>query len=405
MKAFAMGVVNASLFMLACVGLAFGADDQAEDHLARNYFGHIEAPCADKRKCDEFEALVKSATLETQCPDIDKPCGVGEDILQRIFGPTHRDTLADFIVYLDDSIICNCNEKTIQFKKHSPLLMWKGGNTPHLFGVKYIYVMVLSHNKVNLGQPYVTSEFNNQTNPLIGIFTAFNAPEIKGAEGKPSDSHTGTFRWWPLSGNEKDTPMWLGMAPIVVPENSINRVTVLYEQPPTKTDSATDTTLTITAQKDGTNDSVKLTAEKKSKPDKDAASEYTGDFLGVTGHFTNSPASYAAASLAVGATATGGGYINGNVYVFAKFYPFGRPYLNDAPDSSKSLYSRVFGVVVGSNIPNGGGKIFDETVLGISYGPLFGNVGVIVGANHLASTVGTNNGRKTSPFLGLDYTL
>jgi len=180
MKAFVMAAAIAGICLFAQLGLAFGADDPS---LANQYFGHIEAPCAGtneqgySKKCEEFKNLVKDAAKETECNRIDEPCEVGEKILKMLFGTTFRKTLPDFIVYLDDSP----NDTSGNLKhltKHRPLLMWKGENTPHLLGVRSIYVVALSHRKVDVTAS-VTSDYQYQPNPLIGYSRYLMLPESR----------------------------------------------------------------------------------------------------------------------------------------------------------------------------------------------------------------------------------
>lgn len=396
MKTFVMVVTFGSICLFAHFEQAFGADD-----LANKYFGNIEIPCSETGNCDELTDLIKSATKGNECSRIEEHCPMGEAILKKIFGTTYRGTLADFIVYLEAVPIEHSEPTKYKLKKHSPLLMWQGENTPYLMGARSIYVMVFSQKKVVDIKATVTSDYQYDPNPLIGILSVLKAPEIKTGEEKSSVTSAGQFTWLPLSGNDDNTLMWLGITRIDLPPNSINRVTVY---PPMLYTGSTPTT----SNKIGASGKVGQPTEEASKPGKVATDKYEGDFLGVTGHFTNSPENYASFSLAVGATfhtkgtaiASGGSNINFNGYVFAKFYvPGCRPYLYATPHLT--LYNPSIGLVVGTNTT---GKSFSENIVGLSLGHLIGNVGMIMGENYLAGADGTNEGRKKHAFLALDYT-
>ena len=98
---------------------------------------HIEAPCANKEQRKKFKELVVRASRGDECKKIDEVCEVGEEVLKNIFGNIYRQTLPDFIVYLDDSEEDGKdNSKIFHLKKHPPLLMWEGKNTPHLKGAR-----------------------------------------------------------------------------------------------------------------------------------------------------------------------------------------------------------------------------------------------------------------------------
>jgi hypothetical protein len=430
MKAFRMVTATVCICLFAGLGQAFGAGNT---NSAINYFGHIEAPCVTKEKCDELKKYLNDAAKGTECSGIDKPCDVGEKILDLLFGSTHRENLPDFIVYFDDSL--DKSSGKLHIKKSRPLLMWQGKNTPHLLGVRSIYVMVFSNNKLDNIRATVTSDYQYQPNPLIGILTALKIPEIKGAEEKKSETAAGVFAWSPLSGNADDTTMWLGIARIDIAPNTINRVTVSYLQPKVKVEVTTTKKndcickLTKETKETASKDEcvckpakeIKETARKDvsvSKPTEEIKTtesydinknKYESDFLGVTGHFSNTPANYAAVSLALGATfntkdtaiSSRGTDTNFNGFVLAKFYPYPclRPYLYATQRWTR--YKPSLGLVIGTNV---NGKIFDEIVVGVSAGHLIGNIGFILGANYVAGVEGKNEGRKPYTFFGLEYT-
>lgn len=392
---------------------------------ASTYFGQIEAPCAAadeadiKRACQAFRSTVAKLFNEgsggdAHCRDIDTPCDEGEQLLKQLFGTTYRRTLPDFIVYLEQPEKDNEQSKKDKkdndhsLKKHPPVLMWQGRNTPHLLGVRSIYVIVLSEDKADVTAS-VTSDFQRESNPLVAILNALGAPDIKAEDAKASETKREEIKWSPLSGN-RDTPgMWFGIARLDVGGNSINRVTVAYAQPHVE-----DVTVSRTTSKDGL--ALKLEMKGGDVPESDSDKDvrdvfvskdkYQGDFLAATGHFSNSPASRTGVSVALGGTfntegtsiASGGGDQEFNGYVFAKFY-LSPPYLYAAP--RWTLYKPSFGLAIGTNVKE---HVFNEIVTGVALGHIVGNVGVIAGANFLAGKAGTTDGRKARAFLGIDYT-
>lgn len=392
------------VLLLASFRIAFAADGSSSS--ASQYFGHIETPCANDTQCKEFTDLVIRASNGDECNQIDRECGVGEAILRRIFGSTYREALPDFIVYLDDTKADGKKDGIIELKKHPPLLMWQGENTPHLLGVRAIYVVALAHHQLDL-HATVTSDSQYEPNPLLGLLGSFKAPEVKGTEVKPTESKDGVFVWRRLDGEEENhgyddkAVMWLGTAHITVPENTINRITVSYG--PLPTEDAAGTSKDATGSNKATAEKNKSNTDEKTDREKE---KYSGDFLAATGHFTNSPEANTAVSFALGTTfnskntsiASGGSNVNIDGLVFAKFY-ISRPYLYATPRMTR--YSPSFGIVIGTNV---NGTIFNDIVVGVSVGHLVGNVGVIVGANSIAGIANTSQGRKNRAFLGMEYT-
>jgi hypothetical protein len=403
MKTFSNVSLIAGGLLLAGVETAW-AD---EFELATQYFGHIEAPCATAEQCKKFTDLVIRASRGNECNKIDEVCEVGEEILKSIFGSVYRQTLPDFIVYLDDSRSSDKDKPaTYHLQKHPPLLMWQGRNTPHLMGARAIYVVVLAHHKLDI-QAKVTSDSQYEPNPLIGMLGILKSPEIRTSEPKQlTETKDGEFVWRPLSGNEyednsvfdgKKMVAWLGVARVEVPENTISRITVSYGLPPKMNDTKNANGSNSDTSAQGKSSDVKTNNEKD---------KYTGNFLSETGHFSNSPESNAAVSFAMGTTfnsrntsiASGGSNINLDGFMFAKFY-LSRPYLYAAPHRTR--YSPSLGLVIGTNI---NGTVFNEFVFGVSFGHLVGNLGVIAGVNSIAGTPNSNQGRKSRALLALEYT-
>lgn len=380
---------------------AYGAADNPSD--AMQYFGHVEAPCATEQSCKEFTDLVMAATQKKTCGKIDEKCTVGEEVLKRIFGTTYRQNLPDFIVYLDDKESGTQKERSYRIDESTPLLMWQGENTPHLLGARAIYVVVLAHHKLNVSAT-LTSDYQYEPNPLLGLLGAFKGPDNKQPSDKTSETSNGKFIWHPLNGDERtadsDTLVrWMAVARIVVPDNSINRVTVAYGPAPDAGDTGSSD------NKPGSNSKPdQKTANKQ--PDDTKEEKYSGNFLAATGHFSNSPDSNTAVSFALGTTfnskntsiASGGSNVNLDGFAFAKFY-IRPPYLYAIPSSTR--YRPSIGIVLGTNV---NGTIFNNIVLGVSYGHIIGNVGFIAGVNSIAGITNSTQGRKNRAFFGLEYT-
>jgi hypothetical protein len=249
--------------------------------------------------------------------------------------------------------------------------MWRNRNTPHLYGVRDIYAVVLTEHKACL-DAFVSTEYKSEPNPFSALFKVLGAP-IEPSAAKTGERQKAEFSWYPLSGNPAMPGMWLAIARAGVDVNSINRITVQPRQ--------------------------------ECEPGK-APTAYAGDFLAANGFFSNSPASRVSVSLALGWTtgtrdtsvSSGGSNQNLNGYALAKFFIL-RPELRAGPGSTGRTPS--LGVVVGTNVIN---SAFSELVVGLSAGHLVGNVGLVAGVNSIAGAKDSTSGRKARPFIGLDYT-
>lgn len=401
---------------------SFAADN---DKSASRYFGRIEAPCAAEDTCRQLTALVMCATEgkycaanQNKCDTIDEACIAGQRITEILYGNTHRQNFPDFIVYLDDSredgVYFNASGtpgKTFKLTYHQPLLMWDGKNTPHLMGTRYIHILALTHHKLNI-RARLTSERQYEPNPFRAIGSALEITAVEASEAKPAESkEADEFVWSPLNGDansdvtgkmdDRKMLKWLATTKIEVPENSINRITVSYG-PVLTTGKASGESKKVTTDNDEEDADI-TAAGATGKSGKD---EYKGDFVGATGHFSNSPDSNTAVSLVLGATfntkntnAAGstGSDIVFNGFVCAKFYPDRyRPYLYAAPEERR--YHRSLGVVLGTSVKD----TFKNIIVGLSSGHWIGNVGFVAGFN---SIEGTGQGRKQRAFFGVEYTL
>jgi hypothetical protein len=207
--------------------------------------------------------------------------------------------------------------------------------------------------------------------------------------------------------------MWYAVARAGIDTGSTNRMTIYYKQP-----NATAKEAPAAKKEDAKED-----AKPKPKPapgpgveDECAPIEVpadqkgpvrTADFLAANAFFSNSSDSQVTLALALGATfnakgtkvASGGSDVAYNGYALVKFYPERyRPRLHAGPSEFGARQS--WGLVVGTNILN---NAFDELLLGVSRGHIWGNVGITVGVNSIEGKDNTDQKRKERLFLGLDY--
>jgi hypothetical protein len=259
-------------------------------------------------------------------------------------------------------------------------------NTPHLYGVRDIYALVFSEQKVCL-DAFISIDFKSEPNPLSGIFAALGN-KIDDPKAAASTRTPATFSWVPLSGDPGYAGMWLGIARMSIDVNSVGRLNIQYRQPQP-----------VAASKD--------VPEECAKPADKPVVTYKAEFFSANAFFSNSPDSRVGISFALGMTAhpkdtsvsTGDGskeYFNG--YAFAKYY-FVRPELRAGPEAKQDRKTS-YAVVLGTNLTK---STFSEIVYGIAVGHLVGNMGVIVGVNSLQGAKDSNTGRKSKPFLGLEY--
>lgn len=362
---------------------------------ARRYFGHIEAPCTARQgltaeqQCSQvIQPLLDK--LKTECQKIDSPCQPGVELMQQLFGHTYRSVLPDYILYFRQ----DHRDGRIHFSAHTPpVLIWRGMNTPHLYGVRDVYVVVFTEKKACL-DAFVTTEYKSEPNPFSAVLGLLGGKEP--AQSKPNDTQQkGTFTWYPLSGDPADSPMWFGISGVKVDVNSSNRITVRYVQP-------------TTGKADAKSESSPPEECKDPNPGhKDGVPKYTGDFGAANAFFSNSPDSWVTVAFALGLTtnthdtsvSSGGSNRSFNGYAMAKFFlPGNRPQLRAGPGSVG--HTRSLGVVVGTNLTH---SPFDELLVGVSWGHLVGNVGLVVGLNSVAGKKDTAQGRQQRPFIGLDY--
>jgi hypothetical protein len=357
---------------------------------SEKFFGNILAPCAGdeklpagQRKCDALKEDLRK--LKAECGNIDEPCPTGVKILEQLYGKkTYRSSLPDFIVYLEQ-------KPKGMFVGDAPptgVLIWRGNNTPHLYGARDLYALVFSEQKACL-EASVAMDFKSEPNPFSGLFAAIGS-KADDPKAPASDRKAAPLRWYPLSGDSQRSELWIGVAQLAIEVNSVDRLNIQFAQP--------------------------KAPSKDAPPDECTAgnagnADYKANYLAANAFFSNSPDSRVGISFALGMTtnpksttvSTGDGanqYFNG--YAFAKLY-IRQPQLRAAPEvETESLSARrvSYALVLGTNVTK---TSFSEIVVGVSAGHILGNMGVILGLNSLAGAPASDNGRKWRPYLGLEY--
>ena len=405
--------------------LGFGQDAFSQEE-AKYFFGHIDAPCHPTRKDTLIDVgggkkalcaqLLEDIRKLENCSRIEAPCPEGQRILSAIYGDTQRSGLPDVLLYLDQN-----TASPDTFKASRPVLMFKGQNTPYVFGVRDVYALVFSEKKACLGGT-VATEFRSDPNPLTAILAVLGKT-FPGPKDNKDDREPLNFTWYPLSGNPSNSVMWYAVARAGIDVGSTNRMTIYYRQPnaPKKEEQA-----------------AKADAEKKAgaaKPDPAATPKpapkpgpgvedecapvdvqpgkdgpvHTANFLAANAFFSDSSESQVALGLAVGVTfnaentslASGGSDAGFNGYGLVKYYFLERfrPRLYAGPTDVGSRRPSL-ALVLGTNVFK---DPFKELLLGVSLGHLVANVGLTVGINSIEGKADSDQGRKERMFLGIDY--
>jgi hypothetical protein len=364
------------LALLSLFGWASSASAGPDPTLSSSYYSHINAPCAGG-SCSALRQQL-DRLQSGECERIETRCEPATEILKMLFGDGHRPNLPDFVVYFRQ-------DQGKFIGKPRGVLMWRGMNTPHLFGARDVYALVFSEKPICM-DAFITVDFKSEPNPLTGIFAAIGG-KTDDAKAAPSTHALVNFTWYPMSGNRADSELWMGLARMSVDVNSIDRLNIQYKQP--------------------------VQAGAKDVPEEctqggDRPKAFTGEFASANAFFSNSPDSAVGVSIALGMTrnpkdtsvSAGDGskeYFNG--YAFAKYY-VRRPRLRAGPDADPASRDVSFALVLGTNVTK---STFSEIVYGVSVGHIVGNMGLVAGVNSLQGAKDSSTGRKSRPFLALEY--
>jgi hypothetical protein len=306
--------------------------------------------------------------MRLYCTRIEKRCKPGTTLLRRLFQGSYRDDLPDFIVEIAR------DEATGLLKAHQPVLMFERRNTPYLMGVEQVGAVLFSPEPLPMTARLTTIQ-ERDVNPFAGMMGVFGVAAGEKAPVSERAVQSEKITWRRLSAEGDGNGLYIGTASLPMQSEAVSRLTLI---PGTPDDS--DTT---------------------------EAEDYATDFQSITGHLSNSRASYAAFSIGLGmtfGTADTGLADQGdplfNAYALAKFYlPNQRPRLEVAPDRTR-LFRRSVGLVVGTNVTN---DAFREILLGLSIGHVIGKAGLIVAANALDAGMGQSD-REIRLLVGVDYT-
>src|SRR5258706_247793 len=280
------------------------------------------------------------------------------------------------------------------------VLIWRGNNTPHLYGARDLYALVFSEQKACL-EASVAMDFKSEPNPFSGLFAALGS-KLVDPKAPASDRKAAPLRWHSLSGDSQHSELWIGVAQLAIEVNSVDRLNIQFAAPKSPSKDAPPDECTV--------DSADK-ADKADRADSPGNTKYTANYLAANAFFSNSPDSRVGISFALGMTTnpksttvtTGDGanqYFNG--YAFAKLY-IRQPQLPARPEvETESLSARrvSYALVLGTNVTK---TSFSEIVVGVSAGHILGNMGVILGLNSLAGAQASSDGRKWRPYLGLEH--
>lgn len=359
------------------------------------YFGQARPLSATQ--ISGLRALLRAA--DGKCSgsgaEIGQDCKEAEDALKLLFNNTFRGSLPDVLVYFE--------EQNGDLVPHRPLLIWRGKNTPYIFGARHLYVLIVSDEKLSL-DARLTTIVETSPNPFLAVQTLLGFTPAEPKAPEPKTSGTG-IAWAPI-GAEDEAP-YLGWARLDIEMGSINRLTI----------SARRETVTRTVTTEGPAGVLKA-PKVKIEGKVEGPAPLPGDapeppFAEIAAHISNSKAGRAGFGIAFGSTfdvegtALGedGGDLHENGYALAKVYAL-RPRLRVGPESKK-LYRPSIALLVGTNIAS---DPFDELVLGVGVGHLVGKLGLMAGVNFvkpapLAEGAGDteDRSRERKLFVGVEY--
>jgi hypothetical protein len=342
--------------IVAFLGLSLPAAGQLEPDDPASYFAAMplhESATPVRMLLDE---------IEQTCTKIDTACPAGAELLESLFRGAYRDDLPDFIVDL------RRDEEGGRLRARQPVLIFNRRNTPYLFGVEAVWVLVVSEAEVPI-EARLTTIRHKEVNPFTGMMSVVGMSAGEAVQSAESSIESNSLRWRRLNSAPDEEPLYLGSARLPIATGVIARITLIPE-------------------------------------DYDAVA-----FQSITAHLSNSRSSGTAFAGALGITLDTKGTLletEGdpafNGYVFAKFFfPGKRPRLEVSPNR-RSVYRPSIAFLVGTNLTN---NAFQEVVAGVSFGHLVGKSGLVVAGNWVrsAEVAPDNDGdRRWKLLLGVDFT-
>jgi len=325
-----------TLVSLLTVGFSSLAAQETASHASseiERFFGYIHR--LDRKGIGDLEKRLEALQ---RCIEIG-PCQAAADIRDMLFQEVEIKDFADVLIHLR-------HEGRSGLQLTQPVISWNGKVTPHLYGREHIWVLVFSRTKPELKVSLLT-RYQQPGNPFVGLLALFsvNPPESKSGPEEPEERK---IDW--LNLNSDPAPkFYLGWARLPVKPESLNHMTVWLKDP-------------------GTAD----------------------EFAAVSVHFSNSNQNRGGFAISVAATLNtrGTAFKNGDQGEHLGGYALGKLYLRrPRVQIRRSRLGRLLGTIrpsvalaVGTDIA--GGNDFDEFVVGLSIGHIFGKAGIFIGANH-----------------------
>jgi len=301
--------------------------------------------------------------IDRTCTKIDGACPAGAELLETLFLGSYRDHLPDLIVHLRK------DEDGGRLRARQPVLIFNRLNTPYLYGVEAVWVLVVSEEEVPM-EARLTTIVEREVNPFTGVLGVVG---VAGAGDMTPESESSVknqeLRWRQLSTAADEEPLFIGSTRLSIDHGVVARITLI----PKSYDSVA--------------------------------------FQSITAHLSNSRSSAAAFGAALGITMDTEGTLlakdgnpNFNGYVLAKFFlPGRRPRIQVSP-ASRRLYRPSVAIVAGTNVTN---DSFQEIVVGVSFGHLIGKSGLVIAGNWVRTLDGEivdSGDRKWKLLVGVDFT-
>ena len=397
---------------------------------ATSYFGSLKH--FNESDIADLESELRG--LKGKCKTIEQDCAEGVNVLRLFFGDLYNATYPDVLIFVDKE-----NDK---LKIHQPLLLWNGKNTPYLYGVQHVWVVIFSKEELPPLQAILTSLYSKPGGPFAGLFKVFNISIEAKEEFKEKTTDPQDVSWVALGGKEMspEDQMYFSFVRFAVDPVTVNRVSVVFKQrepeinetktTTTNTTKETKTTTTNTTKKTETTTTNitkkeeldRIEEKKKLKSTERITKKPSSvDFSSVHANFSNSKSSYFGVGLGIGltykvkSTALGENdrYTHVNAYVLSKLYLV-RPKLQVGPTPGgimkrscpwrplpwRALYCPSIALFAGTNIA---GSIFDEIVYGLSIGHLLGKTGIMIGMNSIEPSEKSQDGQKQRLIFGVEY--
>src|SRR5437764_14567166 len=130
-----------SRFSLLLLSMLFAAGCVHDRFVTRSnqHFGEIVAPCAGKTV--ENCPITRDLDAIEECDYVESGCAGGNKLLNDLFGETRHTKFANYVVFFDQ------DHTPGTFQHHQPILMWNQKNTPYLYGVQEVFILLFTQYK------------------------------------------------------------------------------------------------------------------------------------------------------------------------------------------------------------------------------------------------------------------